>query len=264
VRGVGRLLAASPQRLRGIARRAGIRFAAPAGAIGNAGVSSASSKKSVQQEPIMSTSQPSKQKAQHIRWGSGTRSDIAEARARLLDAALCCYERLGVSKTSIADIAAQAKVTRPTVYRYFGSHREILNALVRRELDRFWSHLHTELQHIDNFRDYLVEGLIYTLTHARQLDIYRFLFNQDVLPVMHEIFLGDRQYLLDLADSIRPVYEQLKGRGAIGADVDLLMVCELFNRLAISYLATPSPVFQSNDKLRALFTTIISSIMERR
>ncbi|MBI4515715.1 MAG: TetR/AcrR family transcriptional regulator [Deltaproteobacteria bacterium] len=51
-----------------------------------------------------------------------------EARSRLLDAARRCFERFGLEKTSIADVAAEAGVTRRTVYRYFDSTDELLRA----------------------------------------------------------------------------------------------------------------------------------------
>ena len=51
-----------------------------------------------------------------------------EARSRLLDAARRSFERFGFEKTTIADIAAEAGVTRRTVYRYFDSSDELLRA----------------------------------------------------------------------------------------------------------------------------------------
>ncbi len=51
-----------------------------------------------------------------------------EARSRLLDAARRCFERFGLEKTTITDIAAEAGVTRRTVYRYFDSSDELLRA----------------------------------------------------------------------------------------------------------------------------------------
>jgi AcrR family transcriptional regulator len=51
-----------------------------------------------------------------------------EARSRLLDAARRCFERFGVEKTTITDIATEAGVTRRTVYRYFDKSDDLLRA----------------------------------------------------------------------------------------------------------------------------------------
>ena len=46
-------------------------------------------------------------------------SDAQAAKARLMDAAEECFDRYGVVKTTMDDIAKTAGVSRPTVYRHF-------------------------------------------------------------------------------------------------------------------------------------------------
>lgn len=53
---------------------------------------------------------------------------------RLLDAALVCFRRLGGKRTRIEDIAAEARVARTAVYRYFPNKRAIVAALATRWL----------------------------------------------------------------------------------------------------------------------------------
>lgn len=205
----------------------------------------------------MTTSQETPQ----IRWGSGTRSDSLEAKSRLLDAAMACYRRIGINKTSIADIAAEAKVTRPTVYRYFSSHHNILRTVVRREVDRFWSLLQKELQYVDSFADYIVEGLIFTIRHMQHSKEHQFLISPEILPILYELLLSDRDYLIDLTDTMRPIYQRLKKRNDVRQDLDILMICEWFNRLAISYLTMPSPFYRTEEQLRDLFKVMVSPVL---
>ncbi|MFZ2872599.1 TetR/AcrR family transcriptional regulator [Zavarzinia sp.] len=51
-----------------------------------------------------------------------------ETRQRVLEAAIACVKQWGIEKTSLLDIARQAGVTRPTVYRYFTSREDVLSA----------------------------------------------------------------------------------------------------------------------------------------
>jgi AcrR family transcriptional regulator len=200
--------------------------------------------------------------ASQIRWGSGTRSDSLEAKSRLLDAAMACYRRVGINRTSIADIATEAKVTRPTVYRYFSSHHNILRTVVRREVDKFWGRLQKELQYIDSFSDYIVEGLVYTLKHVEQSKEHQFLVSPEILPHLYDLLLSDRDYLIDLTDTVRPIYQRLKKHNDIRQDLDILMVCEWFNRLAVSYLTMPSPFYRTEEQLRELFRVMVSPVLE--
>ena len=66
-------------------------------------------------------------------WGDHPPRDDDEARTRLLDAAERCYERRGVARTTVDDIAKEAAVHRTTVYRYFGTHDDVLAFVMLRE-----------------------------------------------------------------------------------------------------------------------------------
>jgi AcrR family transcriptional regulator len=61
-------------------------------------------------------------------WGGLPPASDTEARSRLLEAARRCFERFGLEKTTVADIATEAGVTRRTVYRYFDNSDELLRA----------------------------------------------------------------------------------------------------------------------------------------
>jgi AcrR family transcriptional regulator len=55
---------------------------------------------------------------------------------RYLDAALRCFSKYGITRTTAADVAAELGVTRATVYRHGGSVDDLARALFARELHR--------------------------------------------------------------------------------------------------------------------------------
>lgn len=66
---------------------------------------------------------------------SGTdHGDLAD---RILDAAQRLLVRTGARKMSLSDVAMLAGVSRPTIYRYFVSKEELIDALGMRERRRF-------------------------------------------------------------------------------------------------------------------------------
>jgi AcrR family transcriptional regulator len=52
---------------------------------------------------------------------------------RIIRAAYMCFERYGIERTSIEDIAREAGVTRPTVYRYFKGKLGIVDLISAEE-----------------------------------------------------------------------------------------------------------------------------------
>lgn len=179
-------------------------------------------------------------------------------RTPLIDAAERCYARLGIGAATMADIALEAGISRRTLYRQFASHEQILNAVVRRAIDRFWQQFHDAHSGIDDFCDYLVEALIYTLKYAPKTKTHRMLFDQAMLPLVNKIYIDNRDYLRDQARALDAVYQRTRHRAGTRQDLNMQMVCEWFNRLAVSFLATPSAFYRSETELRALLSAMLA------
>jgi AcrR family transcriptional regulator len=67
----------------------------------------------------------------------GSGSDHRDLADRILDAAQRLAFRTGARKLSLSDVATLAGVSRPTIYRYFVSKEELIDALGKRERRRF-------------------------------------------------------------------------------------------------------------------------------
>ncbi|MFN2614898.1 MAG: TetR family transcriptional regulator [Actinomycetota bacterium] len=61
---------------------------------------------------------------------------LEDARARILDAAFERAERFGLGRTTLAEVARAARLSRQTVYRYFPNRHALFAALVLREEER--------------------------------------------------------------------------------------------------------------------------------
>ena len=66
-----------------------------------------------------------------------TRSDYGDLADRILDAARRLVLSAGARKLSLSDVATLAGVSRPTIYRYFVSKEDLIDALGKQEYRRF-------------------------------------------------------------------------------------------------------------------------------
>ena len=64
-------------------------------------------------------------------------SDHGDLTDRILDAAERLVFRTGARKMSLSDVATLAGVSRPTIYRYFASKEDLIDAMGKRERRRF-------------------------------------------------------------------------------------------------------------------------------
>ncbi|WP_137723467.1 TetR/AcrR family transcriptional regulator [Prescottella subtropica] len=87
---------------------------------------------------------------------------------RILDAAAACLVEAGYGTRLHAVIAERAGLSRPTVYKYVGDQTEIVEALFRREITRFFAVLEPVLLDHDRFRDGFVECVVFSVGYARR------------------------------------------------------------------------------------------------
>ena len=87
--------------------------------------------------------------------------DRSSTRVRIVDATLRCLARQGLAKTTIDDIAREAKLSRATLYRTFpGGKDAIVAAVVETEVARLFSSLAVVMGEAADLEDVLVAGMV--------------------------------------------------------------------------------------------------------
>jgi AcrR family transcriptional regulator len=89
--------------------------------------------------------------------------DDAEARERIIEAAMRCIDRYGPTKTGLSDVAAELGVTRQTVYRLFTSTDELLLAVTAAAADTFVDRMVARVRDLTDPAEMLVECLAFTV-----------------------------------------------------------------------------------------------------
>lgn len=97
-----------------------------------------------------------------------TKSEGISNHTRLIEAALRCIERSGISKTFIEDIAQEAGLSRPTAYRTFGSRKALLECVAAHCANRMKTRMRAKLAKMTSFADALVLGPTEALAMARK------------------------------------------------------------------------------------------------
>ena len=94
-----------------------------------------------------------------------------QRRDAIMESARSLFERVGIEDTSMAMIAAEADVSTPTVFNYFGSRDELLLALIFQGHQEAIDHYRT---HIKRKSDSLANDLCELLSDltARSLEIF--------------------------------------------------------------------------------------------
>jgi AcrR family transcriptional regulator len=108
-------------------------------------------------------------------------------RDRILDAVFACAERYGVGRTTMGDVAKEARLARQTVYRYFSSRHDLFAALVLREEERIIARVQDVIRPHAELQPALEAAFATTLTTFREhplLDKVMATEPQELLPLL--------------------------------------------------------------------------------
>ena len=139
----------------------------------------------------------------------------------LLIAAETCVRRYGIAKTTMGDVAAEAGVARPTVYRYFADRDQLFVAVVERRsrmlIDRAAAYIGKQAM----LADKLVEGLIFLVTKGRKDDIIRLIVSPEHIHLATGL-VGGSGVAADLTEALwQPILAAAVQAGELDPQIDL-------------------------------------------
>jgi len=192
-----------------------------------------------------------------LRWGADAPHDTSSARARLIDAAEACFQRYGVVKTTVEDVAASAKVSRATVYRYFADRDELILGVLLREAGRFLDRLTTEINREPTFDRAVVNGVLFTVDAVRADENLALLFAPEAIGITTSI-AGASEALFKLTtEFLRPFFEAARESGQLRADIDIDEAAEWTLRAVLSMLTVQGPVERSRAQQHRFLSTFL-------
>ena len=119
----------------------------------------------------------------------------------ILGAARACVMDVGLRRTTLADVARRAGVSRMTVYRQWNDLPTIVGALLTTELLGLMEAVGVEVAHLPTARERVVEAAALTATRVVHHPLYRKVLDTDpelLLPLVFDRFGSTQQAAIDL------------------------------------------------------------------
>ena len=161
---------------------------------------------------------------------------MTPAEIRILDAAKVCFERWGIAKVSIDDIAAEAGVSRATLYRMFPGGKDVVfDALRVRELEEFFTELKQGVIGATDLEDLLVRAVVVATNELRADRHLAVMLASEPGDTLAQLTVQGLPRIIRMASLfLEPLVEPYVGKDTAGRLVELL------SRLVISYFLAPS------------------------
>jgi AcrR family transcriptional regulator len=181
--------------------------------------------------------------------------DRSSTRVRIVDATLRCLARQGVAKTTVDDIAREAKFSRATLYRTFpGGKDDILEAVVDTEVARLFSSLAVVMGEAADLEDVLVAGMVEAARRLSTHTAVTYLLLHEPGVILPKLTFADMDRILITAgDFAAPFFGRwLEPDQASRA-------AEWAVRIVLAYVADPAPDtdLTEPDDTRALVRTFV-------
>lgn len=119
---------------------------------------------------------------------------------RIINAALVCFARWGIAKTTLDDIAREAGCSRASIYRQFpGGKDVVLDAVAGRERRAFFDGLRAALDGCADLEDLLVTGVTHATRAIRDHKALQFLLAHEPELILPAVAFDRLDAVLDLA-----------------------------------------------------------------
>jgi AcrR family transcriptional regulator len=167
-----------------------------------------------------------------------------------LDAAARCFARHGIGRTSVQDIAREARVERTTVYRQVGNVPSVVRLLTARELHRLLESLPDHLTGLHG-PEVVVDLLATVIRYGRQHPVLAKVL-ADEPELIGPYLVQEVPAFIDLvAVAATPLLRAAMDAGEL-ARRDPALVAQLLVRLCVPLLLAPPP-----GDLRALLSEVL-------
>lgn len=181
------------------------------------------------------------------------------ARERLMGAAHRCLDRAGVEKTTLSDVAAEAGVSRQTVYRYFLSLGDLLNAVAEAGAAAFVERMQAHLAKHDTAVEAVIEAIMFCLEELPNEPRVGVLLRAEDPDLFGRGITSSTGFDLG-ATLLRSLPVDWEANGIHGDD--LAGLAELMLRLIGSFMQHPPTTPRSSEDLRVFLRRWLGPALE--
>jgi AcrR family transcriptional regulator len=171
----------------------------------------------------------------------------------ILDAAVVEFERHGLRRVALEDVARRAGVSRTTIYRRFANKDELIAAVVERENVSLFADIAVELKNAGPQSNYYVEAFTLSILRFRRHRVLNRMMSDEPALVLE---LARRHYgaaIERMAEALREIFpEGFADR--IGAQAVDELADTILRYAAMALLLPGAGPLDTADEIRAFAT----------
>lgn len=184
----------------------------------------------------------------------------AASRSNMIKAALGCFKKYGVHRTSMADVAEAAGVSRQTLYRLFPSRADLLEQIIEDRILAMAESLRPLFAEYQDLREALVDGSIKSVEAARKDTLFSEIVEQGGDHRLDQFLLRGSEAVQKLITSLwENVLQKARDNGELRSGVS--------NQQAVEWIRSQHTMLALRDdydeatQRRVLETFVVPSLV---
>lgn len=188
--------------------------------------------------------------------GKKTRDTARDPAAAIVESAARCFQRWGIARTRIEDIAEDVGIVRPHIYRHFESKEAIVHAVIIREIRHHHARLAQRFALQGPAEPLVLGSLMSGVFDAAQDSDTAFLVRSDGAPITARMLASSEEIVSLIYQHWQPLLEYAQQRGELRDGVDIAAAARWLAFLEFSHLALPE-LTQNKAALEVQFRSFV-------
>lgn len=166
--------------------------------------------------------------------GNETNPDAASA---ILTAAETCFERFGIAKTTMEDVARAAGLSRATVYRYFADRESLIMASVVRRARMNIEPARAHIAKWPTFEERIIEGICHNVSRGRRDPMVHLLVSPEEMSLSNRLLSASGAAIELTYELWGPILTEAQESGRMRTDIDVRLLCEWIAEIEMMYIS---------------------------
>lgn len=185
----------------------------------------------------------------------------SERRTLIADAAARCFQRWGVHRTRMEDIAQEAGIARPALYRYYAGKEALLLEVVLRHITDRAAALHKRVKKRGPAGPLILQALLAGIVGGPDRGIAESVLGVDVLHDTAKLVAQTDVVFDAMSGYWRPYLDYAAERGELRADVVPDQAVRWLTSIVFCFLTVPEIVPPERDLPAYLQTFVVNALV---
>lgn len=186
-----------------------------------------------------------------------------DAKVRISNAAIRCFKQYGPQRTSMADIAEEAGISRKTLYRVFDDRATLIEYILLQRMYALEGKVRQKLAQISDYEEAVVEGSIYAVRVSKEDTLFNDIVKRDTTHRIEMFLLGPRDDVKQaIAEMWSGVIKSGRDSGLVKQDISDERIVELLVNTHVLLLIRDD--YTEEDQRRFLSDFLLAALRPSR